>query len=59
MNNVPIIYPPMMNNNYFFNLQRELNEIKERVKILEDRISEIEKKKEDSYLKKDDNYYMI
>ena len=59
MNNIPIIYPPMMNNNYYFNLQRELNEIKERVKILENRIYEIEKKKEDAYLKKDDNYYMI
>ena len=59
MNNIPIIYPPMMNNNYYFNLQRELNEIKERVKILENRIYEIEKKKEESYLKKDDNYYMI
>ena len=59
MNNMPFMYPPIMNNNYYFNLQKELIEIKNRLKALEDYIREQENKKENSYLKKDDNYYMI
>ena len=59
MNNMPFMYPPIMNNNYYFNLQKELMEIKNRLKALEDYIREQENKKENSYLKKDDNYYMI
>ena len=59
MNNMPFMYPPIMNNNYYFNLQKELIEIKNRLKALENYIREQENKKENSYLKKDDNYYMI
>ena len=57
MNNFPIFYPPI--NNPFINNQDELLKIKEKINNLEERIKIIEEEKEKKYLKKDDNYYMI
>ena len=57
MNNFPIFYPPI--NNPFINSQDELLKIKEKINNLEERIKILEEEKEKKYLKKDDNYYMI
>lgn len=57
MNPYPLPYIPIGNN---YNIICELNELKERVQLLEEKINTInEKDKDNNYLKKDDNYYMI
>ena len=57
MNNFPIFYPPI--NNPFISNQDELLKIKEKINNLEERIKILEEEKEKKYLKKDDNYYRI
>ena len=56
INGFPIPFPPT-NNNFFF--QEELNEIRKKIKELENKIQKIEAEKNNDYLKNDDNYYMI
>ena len=58
MNNFPFYIPSNINNNYY-NCLAEIEQLKEKIKILENKIKKIEKEKEENYLKKDDNYYMI
>ena len=53
MNNFPYPMP------YNYNLFEEVNNLKIRLKILEDKLELLEKKEESDYLKNDDNYYMI
>ncbi|MBR3145965.1 MAG: hypothetical protein IKF47_01750 [Bacilli bacterium] len=55
MNNFPIPFPPINNNNYFFNIIEEINKLNERITKLEEKLN----KEQKDYLKKDDNYYMI
>lgn len=54
MNNYPIYF----NNNYYFNIQNEINILKEKINILEEKIKLLENNK-NNYLEKDDNYYVI
>ena len=56
MNNFPIPYFPINN---IDNLIREINNIKEEVYKINQRLDKIENEKNNKYLKKDDNYYMI
>lgn len=55
MNPYPFQVPIIGQNEYYYIL-KELNELKKKVAYLEE---EINKKDESNYLKKDDNYYMI
>lgn len=57
MNNFPYLIPisPSQTCNYIY----EIQSLKEKIKILEERINKIENQKQDNYLKKDDNYHMI
>ena len=59
MNNFQFPFLPMGNNINIYNLDNELNKIKEDIKIIKEKINKLEKEKENTYLKKDDNYYMI
>ena len=54
-------YPIPIYNNYQENnnILKEIQELKEKINILEERIYKIENNKNTNYLKKDDSYYMI
>lgn len=54
MNNFP--FPIAMQS---YNINYEIQELKEKLKLLEEKINKIENQKQESYLKKDDNYHMI
>lgn len=57
MYNYPIPYIPQPIN--YQSLFDELNKLKYELDQLKDRIKKIEDNQTDNYLKKDDNYYMI
>ena len=59
MYNFPIPIPPISNNYFNADIQNELNLLKERITILENKIKSMETSNENNYMKKDDNYYMI
>lgn len=56
MNAYPLPYFPIGNNP---NIIYEINELKERVKCLEEKVNNLDNSDDHNYLKKDDNYYMI
>lgn len=56
MNAYPLPYFPIGNNP---NIIYEINELKERVKRLEEKVNNLDNSEDHNYLKKDDNYYMI
>ncbi len=55
MNAYPFQIPMINQNNYFYIL-KEIEKIKKQIKELEEQINI---KNDNNYLKKDDNYYMI
>ena len=59
MNNFPFQIPPYLTNNSFYNIIEELNQLKKRIDLLEEKMKKKGNEKEYNYLKKDDNYYMI
>ncbi len=56
MNNLPLPIPIIPNN---FTMMDDINQLKERVKIIEEKLKVLEQSEETDYLKNDDNYYMI
>lgn len=56
MNNFPYPIPIIPE---FYNPRNEINYLKERIQIIEEKIKTLESKEENDYLKNDDNYYMI
>lgn len=56
MNNFQYPLPVIFNN---YNIFEEINLLKKRIEILEEKITSLENKDETDYLKNDDNYYMI
>ena len=54
-------YPIPIYNNFQdnSNLLKEIQELKEKINTLEERIYKLENNKNTNYLKKDDSYYMI
>ncbi len=59
MNQFPYPFPIYNNNPQNNNIIEEINALKGKIQELEERIKILENKKITNYLKKDDSYYMI